>query len=88
MTIAEMIVSDKAVLIPKDIAPVLQCDPYTISLMARDCPERLGFPVCRVGTRTKIPRIPFLKWLGVIDSSYSDILNKLTLGDNKFEEDN
>ena len=61
MTVEEMLTSDKAILIPKDIAPVLQCDPYTINLMARDCPERLGFPVCRIGSRTKIPRLPFLK---------------------------
>ncbi len=76
MTVEEMITSDKAILIPKDIAPVLQCDPYTISLMARDCPERLGFPVCRIGSRTKIPRLPFLKWLGVIGDTYSGILNE------------
>lgn len=76
MTVEEMITSDKAILIPKDIAPVLQCDPYTISLMARDCPERLGFPVCRIGSRTKIPRLSFLRWLGVIGDTYSGILNE------------
>lgn len=64
MTIKEIMASEKAFLIPTDIAPVLGCDPYRISLMARDCPEKLGFPVTRIGTRTKIPRIPFLRFLG------------------------
>lgn len=64
MTINEIMASEKVFLIPKDIAPVLGCDPYNISLMARDCPEQLGFPVVRIGTRTKIPRIPFLRFLG------------------------
>lgn len=64
MTLEEIKASDKAVLIPKDIAPILGCDPYTISIKARDCPEQLGFPVCRIGCRTKIPRKAFLKWLG------------------------
>jgi len=64
MTLEEMKSSDKVMLVPADIATVLQCDPYTISLTARDMPERLGFPVMRSGNRTKIPRKAFLKWLG------------------------
>lgn len=64
MTLEEIKSSDKVFLIPKDIAPILGCDAYSISLMARDCPERLGFPVVRIKTRTKIPRIPFLRALG------------------------
>lgn len=64
MTLEELKNCTKIMLIPKDIAPILGCDPYTISLMARDCPERLGFPVIRLKSRTKIPRKPFLKFLG------------------------
>ena len=64
MTLDELKASDKVMLVPKDIAPVLGCDPYTISLMARDTPEKLGFPFMRSGNRTKIPRKAFLKWLG------------------------
>ena len=64
MTLEEIKTSDKAMLIPKDIAPILKCDPYTISIKARDCPDMLGFPVCRLGNRTRIPRKAFLKWLG------------------------
>lgn len=64
MTIEEIRASDKVFLTPKEVAPVLGCNPYAISIVARDCPEKLGFPVIRMGTRTKIPRIPFLRMLG------------------------
>lgn len=65
MTMDEIRASDKAFLTPCDIAPVLGCDPHAIRIVARDCPEELGFPVVRVRTRTKIPRIPFLRFMGV-----------------------
>lgn len=64
MTLAEIKASDKVLLTPSDVSKVLGCDPYTISLVARDAPEKLGFPIMRVGTRTKIPRKPFLRFLG------------------------
>lgn len=65
MTIEEIKASDKLFLTPCDIAPVLECDPHAIRIIARDCPEQLGFPVIRVRSRTKIPRIPFLQFMGV-----------------------
>lgn len=64
MTIQEIMASDKACLTPSEIAPVIGCSTYSISIAARDCPERLSFPVIRIGTRTKIPRIPFLRAMG------------------------
>ena len=74
MTIEEIKASDKVFLVPKDIAPVLRCDPYSISLMARDYPEALGFPVVRLGNRTKIPRIPFLQFVGELPKEAGDPL--------------
>ena len=36
------------------------------ALMARERPERLGFPVCcPTPSRVKIPRIPFMRFLGL-----------------------
>lgn len=64
MTLSEIKKSDKLMLTPADIAPILQCDPHGIRVMARDCPSRLGFPVVRVGNRTKIPRAAFLEYIG------------------------
>lgn len=65
MTMEEIKASDKAFLIPKDIAPVLGCDPYSISIQVRQDKERgvnsFPFPTIRIGTRTKIPREAFIK---------------------------
>lgn len=65
MTIEEALHSDKLFLTPADIAPILGSDPQTIRIAARDEPERLGFPITRVGKYTRIPRLPFLRYLGV-----------------------
>ena len=47
-----------------DIAEIVGSDPQSIRDEAKNCPERLGFPITRIGSRTKIPRLAFLKWLG------------------------
>lgn len=64
MSLDEIRRSDKVFLTPADVAPVIGCDPHLIRIVARDEPEKLGFPVTRIGTRTKIPRLPFLRYLG------------------------
>ena len=56
--------SGKEMLSPADIAPVLGCNPYSINVMAKADPARLGFPVCVIGNRVKIPRRAFLRWAG------------------------
>lgn len=63
MTIQEIEQSNKEMLIPTDIAPILGCDAHAIRLQARDDPKRLGFPVVLVGTRVKIPKAGFLNYL-------------------------
>lgn len=62
MTLDEIRTSDKAFLIATDISDILGCDPHNIRLMAKQRPELLGFPVCVVGTRVKIPRVPFVQF--------------------------
>lgn len=64
MTIEEIKTVDKAMLRPTDIAPIIGCDPQWVRDTARENPAALGFPVLVVGTRVKIPRVPFLKFLG------------------------
>lgn len=64
MTVSEIRAANKPYLTPVEVAEVLECDPQAIRLAARDNPGQLGFPVVRVGKRTKIPRIPFLRFLG------------------------
>ena len=63
MTIEEIRRSDKAFLLPKDICGVLGSNEQSIRVAARL--GALGFPVTFVGNRTKLPRIPFLKYIGV-----------------------
>lgn len=64
MTLEEIKQSDAVFLNPADIAPILCCDPNWIRRAAHDSPELIGFPVSVIGTRTRIPRKPFLEFLG------------------------
>ena len=65
MTMQEIRTSNKDCLIPSDIAEILGCDKYRINLQVKQDKE-LGtnsfpFPTILIGSRVKIPRIPFLK---------------------------
>lgn len=60
MTLDEIRASGKAVLTPAEIAPVLGVNPQSIRVAD---PVDLGFPVTKIGTRTLIPRKPFLAFV-------------------------
>ena len=64
MTLAEIKESEAAFLTPADIAQVIGCNPNWLRKAAHDAPELIGFPVCVIGTRTRIPRKPFLEFIG------------------------
>lgn len=63
MTLDEIKAFDKPTLTPAEIADVLNCDPQDIRVQARTAPEKLGFPVIIIKSRTKIPRLPFLRYM-------------------------
>ena len=63
MTLEEIRAIDREYLLPREVAAVLGTDPYSISVWAKQKPEALGFPVIRIGTRTKIPKRAFLKYM-------------------------
>lgn len=63
MTLEEIKAMDREMLTPAIVAKVIGCDPYGITLQARQCPEALGFPVVVIGNRTKIPRRAFIKFM-------------------------
>lgn len=65
MSLEELKRSEETILVPEDVAEVLKCNPQAIREQARANPLALGFPVIMVGGRAKIPRIPFLRFLGV-----------------------
>ena len=64
MTLSELENLDTEILTCQQIAPILMANPATIHLQAMECPEKLGFPVIVMGNRVKIPRIPFLIFMG------------------------
>ena len=63
LTIDEIRDSTRPYLVPEQVRGVLGCDPQALRIQARERPERLGFPVIVLGTRVRIPRLPFLKFL-------------------------
>jgi hypothetical protein len=63
MTLDEIRNSTKEVLTPADIADVLNADPQDIRVQAKRNPERLGFNVAVIGSRVKVPRLAFIRWM-------------------------
>lgn len=62
-TLDEIKEMDRDMITPAIASGVVGCDPYYISVQAKEDPAALGFPVCVVGTRTKIPRLAFIRWV-------------------------
>lgn len=48
---------------PDTASKILGCNPQGIRLAARQCPNELHFPTIVIGNRTKIPRLPFIKFM-------------------------
>lgn len=75
-TLEQLAAIPREYLIPTDVAPVLGVDAYSISVMVRE-DKRTGrssfpFPTMRIGTRTKIPKRPFLDAMGYERSDKND----------------
>ena len=51
----------KEMLVPTDVAKYLGVCAYSINIATRDGKNPFPFPVIRIGSRVKIPKIPFLK---------------------------
>lgn len=62
--------SKEAFLTAGDIADILRVDPQSIRNQARVDASALGFPVTRIGSQLKIPRIPFLRYIGLEDTHH------------------
>lgn len=55
---------DKPFITPQQAARVIGCNPAYIRLTARGPnPRVLGFETTVMGTRTRIPRIPFIRYV-------------------------
>ncbi len=63
MTLDDVRAMEREIITPAIAAAVIGCDPNAIRITAHREPESLGFPVIVVGTRTKIPRRAFIKFM-------------------------
>lgn len=57
--------SEETMITPALAAQAIGCNPQWIRYVAERDPARLGFRVVRLNRRTKIPRVPFLEYLGM-----------------------
>lgn len=64
-TLEELCASPKAFFTPDDVCGVLGSNPQTIRVTARQRPDLIGYEFTFVGNRMKIPRIPFLRFVGI-----------------------
>ena len=54
---------DREFLTPAQVAEILNCSAHGVRVWARQRPEQLGFPVCIIGTRVRIPKRPFIQFM-------------------------
>ena len=57
--------SDELFITPEQAAEIIGCQPQSIrgACETVDGFQRLGFPASRLGTRTYIPRLAFIRWI-------------------------
>ncbi len=63
MTLREIEQLDTEVLLPAQVAEVLGCFQYSITTQARENAAALGFPVIITGTRVRIPKEAFVRFM-------------------------
>ncbi len=68
MTLADLAAIEGDVLSANDVAEYLHCSPQLIREQARSKPELLGFKVIVVGTKTLIPKMPFINYMGGLNN--------------------
>ena len=64
MNLYDLKKSPATVVTVADISDILKVDPQSLRKQAREDPKKLGFPIIQVGKHIKVPRIPFLHYLG------------------------
>lgn len=63
LTLNDIRAMDRETITPAVAAQVIGCDPNYIRVAARQAPYLLGFPIIRIGSRTKIPRLAFIRYM-------------------------
>lgn len=62
----ELIEREDDFLTVDDVAMAMGVTPQNMRTQAQSDQSKLGFPVCVIGKRILIPRIPFLEWVGAL----------------------
>ena len=65
MTLQEIQNLDKAFLTPGEVSELLGSNPQTIRVTARQRPDLIKFEFTFVGNRMKIPKLAFLRFMGL-----------------------
>lgn len=73
MTLNDLLIMNTPVIPGTWAAQAMGMDPTRLIGYAREKPNLVSFPFQLSGNRMKIPRVPFLKWLGCTDE---EIKNK------------
>lgn len=68
MTLEELKNDDRDFVNSTDIAPIIGCSAYYLTLTAREAPEQLGFPCTVMGRRVRFPRRPFIRFVEGVDA--------------------
>lgn len=63
VTLADVKAMDDVFITPAVAGQVIGADPQGIRVQAQTDATKLGFPVVVVGTRVKIPRLPFVRFI-------------------------
>lgn len=63
MTLEEMMTTSRVFLTAEDVSEVLGCNPHSIRVQAQRDPAKLGYAVSVQGTRVRIPREAFIRFL-------------------------
>lgn len=63
MTLEDIKNLDREFLTPAQVADILRCDQQDLRVTARQRPDLIGFNFTFVGTRMKIPRRAFIRWV-------------------------
>lgn len=63
MTLSDIKNMEQDVITPSVAAQVLKCDPHWIRVAAKQNKSLLGFPVVLIGSRVKIPRVAFIRYM-------------------------
>lgn len=70
MTLDDLKRVDRDWLLAREVAPILGTDPHSIRVWAHQRPDVLGFPVCVIGSRVRIPKKPFIEfWEGKMEGT-------------------